>query len=983
MINQAALKPIAIDLGRIYWVIARTDDNGQPTVASLGDGGLIPALISEYQGQPIMGQWIESDGGIILRDCYQWLLGKADAREELGKALRETTTSGEWEVFMGGHWWSTTALLSRLFAETTKVVKDYLAPHSMLPVVAAVSPEIDPRLFEIYRKAMFDAGLSLCGWCPYPLALAYADPNLLQCERSIVASILVDWGEVIFGIVEIKDQFAHLRASGHLEWSWMQGQQLPLEQIPYKIEQLLSSAQEYYGISADMIDGLLMGGEEGFIHQLYPVISQEISAPVIPHSNPRLSVSMGAAWFAQQLSEGLFIEPIVSPVSKTKITLGGFASPKARIDIQGGPMEEELEVPLTGILNWPLELHTDSVNKFSLQIEMLDGRHFVRELEITHSSKSPDELIEEIPSELIEEIPSELIEEIPSELIEEIPSELIEEIHYIKQKTSDSSYKLASKSQENSVLLSAPSEVRSKSAAQNVGKQFEQEAAPVASAKLPLLSEPKIADSDDDWNVDIRSQVPIIEETSSAGESTHPDLAVPDEMLEEGEQMSISSSVYSYAPLDDPAKELEAPPLGGEDDAPFELDQADFSFGEGDGETRILTKDSYSKLLVKDSDRLENKEHPMSEHAQEDSDGAMSYSGMHSIALEDLSAGGDDWNIAMDVDKKSRPQRESSNYRTQGSSNSEQRINFGTEPPDKAEPQRDLSTNISGSKRVSGLDRDLGRSSISLRDEAALLAEFDGLETESNASGLPVHKADRQASDDLEVMAAAVEQKRLRHRRTQLGVKESSANESAVQPSESASNTSQPSLSAGQRSENRLATPTAGKAAYTPVPSSSEPDSSRFGLAVSGTKDASHIGRDMVSKASSSPEAQIRDKLEQARRLAREARQLMEESHSIAAEIDMLYEPAVYALLWESEDSLTQPLEMSTRREARKIMELGKQLIEVEDNRLPTSTRKTLARLIKELETHLENKDGSTAIRLVLQLANRMFDTIRRDLRPW
>ncbi len=45
------MKPIAIDLGRNYWVMARMDAYGQPEVASVGEGGQIPAVISEYNGE--------------------------------------------------------------------------------------------------------------------------------------------------------------------------------------------------------------------------------------------------------------------------------------------------------------------------------------------------------------------------------------------------------------------------------------------------------------------------------------------------------------------------------------------------------------------------------------------------------------------------------------------------------------------------------------------------------------------------------------------------------------------------------------------------------------------------------------------------------------------------------------------------------------------------------------------------------------------
>jgi len=112
---------------------------------------------------------------------------------------------------------------------------------------------------------------------------------------------------------------------------------------------------------------------------------------------------------------------------------------------------------------------------------------------------------------------------------------------------------------------------------------------------------------------------------------------------------------------------------------------------------------------------------------------------------------------------------------------------------------------------------------------------------------------------------------------------------------------------------------------------------------------------------------------------------MMEESHSISEELGALMGPEVYMMLWDPSEfeAEKKPLELSIRREARKILELGKQLVAVEDNRLPSSTRKVLSRMVKELTEQLQSEDGNFPTRLVLQLANRMFDTIRRDLRPW
>lgn len=117
-------------------------------------------------------------------------------------------------------------------------------------------------------------------------------------------------------------------------------------------------------------------------------------------------------------------------------------------------------------------------------------------------------------------------------------------------------------------------------------------------------------------------------------------------------------------------------------------------------------------------------------------------------------------------------------------------------------------------------------------------------------------------------------------------------------------------------------------------------------------------------------------KMEQARRLAAEAREMMDEARAM---IDGLEEFEAKQEAFEA----GEPIDTGSRREARKILELARRMAEVEQNRLPSSTRKTILRTAKELDRHLQDPDGEQAAKVALQLANRLFEVIRRDLRPW
>jgi hypothetical protein len=133
------------------------------------------------------------------------------------------------------------------------------------------------------------------------------------------------------------------------------------------------------------------------------------------------------------------------------------------------------------------------------------------------------------------------------------------------------------------------------------------------------------------------------------------------------------------------------------------------------------------------------------------------------------------------------------------------------------------------------------------------------------------------------------------------------------------------------------------------------------------------------------PFDQMIDKLAQARKLASDARELIAEAQELTVQLDSLEDQqTLLATLQELKtDENKKSLETSERREARKILDLARNLSEVEHNRLPSSTRKTLIRLSKDLDTHLLDSDGRLPMRLALQLANRLFEIIRRDLRSW
>ncbi len=904
------MKPIAVDLGKAYWVIARTDETGQPTVAGLGDGGLIPALITEYEGQLMIGQQIDPVEGVpYLRDCSRWALGGPEIRNELGQFLRDGA-NGEVEIYLAGEWWASSALLTRMFGDTTRVVKDYLAPNSSLPVVAAVPPDLDKELLLLYRKSMMDAGLTLAGWCPTPLALAFGDSDLLQREHTIAATLMIDWGLITLGIVEVQDGFAQLRVSKNLEWSWQQwGQQIPLEQVAELVEQVLSMAREFWDIELSAIDRLLIGGEEAWIHQLYPLLQDRIPAALTPFHQPRLAVSMGTALFAELLHEGLVLAPISSPTSSTQVTLSGFALPDSQIEVRGGAQDEVFTVDITGLVEHSISLIPDQENQLSISIRADDGRHFAMYLSVEHSSnvvtgkKSSSEL-KSYAGDLHK----------PAVSSEELPG------------WSGSSHTPLERSGEASLLMEEMGEAS-------------------------LLME------------------------DDAGESTAEDLEVPDKEEDAPSSPGPPGPMFvanpGPAPLDEDLGDKTSMALAVGDVALFA------SIGEGDGETRILTTDSYAKLGINIGEKKEQEEVT----GQED--------GIEVIEDFDIIESIDASEVVESVSESDILESVSESDILESVSESDileslEAIDSmsspdGLEDDEVEEAFRVLVPEKNSVEIVAIAGEDLPiappapepLSPSGSEQELEVVLADTPLESGFHDSA-PGTLSPSEPVSSLQEQAAPLMQQEEALRRDSSGSGASSGLHEKSPAAEAQD--SPPVVVSSSNSEMPVVAKENGTSApdnVAPVGLSSAPSEA---LSVA-------IATDEVALDPGS----LMQKIETARRMAQEARAMMEESRSLVDDLESMLGPSLFALVWEQDEPglEAKPMELSVRRETRKILGLAKQLTEVESNRLPTSSRKTLQRLSRDLEAQMQNEDGRIPVRLVLQLANRMFEMIRRDLRPW
>lgn len=886
------LKPIAIDLGKTYWVIARTDDNNQPTVAGLGEGGLIPALLSEFQGQLVVGEPIEQgESAPVLRDCYHWVTGHPASRHELGQHIRDGL-QGDVEIFLAGQWWSTRSLMARMFGDVTKVVKDYLAPQSSLPVVVAVPPSVELDTLHLFREALHDAGLALSGWCPTPLALTYGDADSLQRDHIIVATLLVDWGFLTFGVVEVRDGFPQLRVAQNLEWpvaTW--GQQLPLDQIDDMVSRLLLMAQEYWGIETSAIDRLLIGGEEAWIHALYPVLEPKISAPFIPFHQPRLAVAMGTSLFADLLQEGLLLAPVSSPTGSTQISLTGFALPEAQIEVRGGAQDSFFSVGLTGVVEHIVTLIPDQMNQLSVSVRAPDGRHFAMFLPVEHRS---DLLASPHQSAELHSYAPNIATGAPE--LPTVPSQL------------------PTMSKSVPELPTVPSHT----------------AKAEASAKTPGISvHPK-------------------SEAEEVGESTQEELKIPDKSAD----APLSAKASAASAKSSPSSSFARIPVVAQEEE--DAEQIFTSIGEGDGETRILTQDSYAHLVGSASRKTSPPAVSELASPHNDREGA-----------EEVEVSIEDHDIMEVVEDRS--------------SNAD--VSLSQEELDEAEIDEVIDVLQSEKEKVGTEHKPLESAAavaaaLLARSKTVHLADAAKKEESASVLGNKMVKAERNPSSPSNPALAL---------RDSLPKQEKAFGSTGEDPSSHSPNPKQ----SGQISPNsQTLLPNSNGSVVQPLSLSTEDESivKRSDLTRFPPKE---IAIPPLQKTASDVSAltpeQLLQKVMQARQMAREARSLLEESRHLLGELESWIGPQMYAMLGVEEDAANDDdlLDLSVRREARKILELGKQLAEVEANRLPTSNRKALLRLTKELDAEMQQEEGRLPIRLILQLANRLFETIRRDLRPW
>lgn len=375
------MKPIAIDLGRNYWVMARMDAYGQPEVASVGEGGQIPAVISEYNGELLLGQRVSEEGGLPpLQDFFRLLADDPETMRPLQGRVRDNG-AGETELFLGNEWRTTSGLLTHMLHYLVPLVREPGTEGQDVPVVVAIPPGLTPKVLYLLRKAVDESGFQLLTWCTIPQAMVYCDPQLSQMNDLLVLTMHVEAGSLGLGLIQIERGFPVL--IHHKSLDWAHEFPLPVGQVGPLLSGFLQELENEFHIHPSQIDRILMGGESSWLTHLQGVASEVLNCEHVPFHRPQFSVAMGASILAGWMQEGLLLTPPPEVTSESELVLRGFTTPGTRLYLQSSMEQYDLEIGLDGLLEAHVSLVPNQDNDLEVTLERADGQRFAYRMNVT------------------------------------------------------------------------------------------------------------------------------------------------------------------------------------------------------------------------------------------------------------------------------------------------------------------------------------------------------------------------------------------------------------------------------------------------------------------------------------------------------------------------------------------------------------------------------------------------------------------------
>ncbi|MCK6512381.1 hypothetical protein L6R29_20820 [Myxococcota bacterium] len=1103
--------PIALDLGRTFWVMARLDAQGQPEVASLGDRGLIAAVISSYQDEVLIGQhYSEPDGIEPLMDIYKSLQG--DPRSVGGDSRFVRGYGERMEVCMGGQWYTPAELFGRLVGHVVGMVKEHCSPNEPLPLVLAVPPDVSATAQSQLRDLLEQHEARLVGWCSALEATALSVRELRERPHHLSLVAHVERGAFSIGVVEMEGGFPTLLQSRTFEWPSQSP--FPIERVPTAIDELLLLLEEHHALRQDDLQSVLVSGEEAWVPHLESLVLQKVSCDGIGIERPHLATAMGAAALAGMLRDGLFLRPSFPQGEMSQWTLQGVGTPDAKLRVVRGGTGQA-QIGMDGRVELPIRLL--SAQHERLIVQVIAPGQAPRRVEVSLPASAQEPLRQSnehaaasggsmasmpqagVESKEVEEeahgrmtsrhgglrsvLSSSVWLEVnePLERIEmaraftSLPVRVVQTIRFqgaqqtlsILEGEADalsapllygaiSLADLAAYAVEGDALeaelisnqdglielcvrlvrepnremaaawhrkqgrpYQGPVEADRGGSSRTTGAQRALRSS--SSERIPSVvgsgqraaSREDLASVANDREAGRRQTPPLKErltsedsasasmragsskknKTSEPSESTQPDMEVPEELrnyddkkspkVPQHESRASSSGLTAMSP---PPVSTSSSNLPAATQRPYLSSPSSGSLSAAQGPRGHASSPSLPSISLGPASGFESVfgEDDLSNPFHAEGDGRTMV-----LSRKSLLGEGDGATMVFNkqaigsalAEEKSKSHiaktQTTPAFQLPKPGLHEARAQQELDLPLEEEEQRRLTLSVPGQRMNQSTQFE--QRAVSVSESERLGFSTSASQPFEEVSDMDILDEVNDALSGLREMSSA--QGRL-HEEGEMTLVSSKANLQQMVRERNAR------LQTDKTEQHRAVDPTEQHLAvarteqHRAVPAE-EHTRSMMGSDIRGGDTAGGLEPTMDERLSPSyakqpkSESSILGRLEQAYRLAAEARALIEE----AAEVAFVAEQAdlQHAL---AQAALSGEIDTGDRREVRKVIELAGQLCEGEQSRLPSTTRKIIVRMVEEVEAQLQ-KNSPLATPLALRLANRIFEAIRRDLRPW
>ena len=360
-------EPIAFDIGRTFWTVAHRKATGEAALISLAEEERLAAVISEYEGEMLLGQhYAEADGFPPIMDIYKTLRG--ETRWFGGESRYIRGRGDKIEFFLSGRWQKPTLFFGKLMHQVLEQIRQQLGQRGTLELLAVIPPDLPLPVMSQIRRMLEQEDARLVAWLTSLQATAYSYTPLHQEAHRLAIVAHVERGALAIGLIEIQHGFPWPHQTRNMEWP--AEEPFPVDRVPQLVDELLQSLEDQHRWRIKDIEYLLVSGEEAWTPHLAQAIESRLLCHATPLPQPHIAMALGAAQLAQHLALGAFLQRPRRLDQDAQIALKGMGTPDAEITVTEGG-QGGAQIGLDGLFELPLRLHNNA-STITLQIDAPD-----------------------------------------------------------------------------------------------------------------------------------------------------------------------------------------------------------------------------------------------------------------------------------------------------------------------------------------------------------------------------------------------------------------------------------------------------------------------------------------------------------------------------------------------------------------------------------------------------------------------------------